>query len=297
LAENVTLIDAMAWIFRAYYSEPETLAPDGTPANASFGFLHFLLRTLARERPTHIAVAFDVGRKTFRNEIFPDYKANRSATPPDLLPQFAQCESLVDALGLARYQYENHEADDVLATLAASCRREGMEVTILSGDKDLAQLVDPGLRVMDPSRNRRFTIRTVKKHFGVEPWQMVDLLALTGDSSDNVPGVPGVGPKTATALLQAHGSFDEIYRSLDSLAELPIRGAKKLGARLAEHRELAETCRELVRLRSDLPLHAGPEDLRWPGADRPVCEELFGELGFENSISAVPRWRNQEGGR
>ena len=271
MAEPVILVDAMAWIFRAYYSEPETLTPDGRPAGASFGYLHFLLRTLTRERPSHVALAYDSGPKTFRNEIYPDYKANRGETPEDLIPQFAQCVALGEALGLASHSWDNHEADDVLATLATRCLNEGFEVTILSGDKDLAQLVRPGLRVMDPGRGRRFTVRTVKKHFGVEPEQMVDLLALTGDSSDNVPGVPGVGPKTATALLGAHGSLDRIYESLDSLAELPIRGASKLGARLAEHRELADTCRELVTLRRDLPLACEPEDLRWQGAHRESC--------------------------
>lgn len=290
----VFIIDAMAWIFRAYYSEAPLAAADGRPAHATFGFTHFLLRLLYREKPEHVAVVFDSGPKCFRNEIFADYKANRGETPPDLLPQFAQCERVVDALGLARFKLEDYEADDVIASLAVLARAAGHEVTILSGDKDLAQLVEDGVRVLDPSRNRRFTVRTVPKLFGVEPSQMVDLLAMCGDSSDNIPGIPGVGPKTATALLKALGSLDGIYASLDQIAVLPIRGARTLAARLSEHRELAETCRRLVTLRRDLDLQVAPDDLKWEGARRSVLEPLFEELGFRHSLSAVPAFADEE---
>lgn len=294
MSQPIFLIDAMAWIFRAFYSEDELHAPDGTPANASFGFLHFLLRFLYREKPERVAVVFDAGPKSFRNEIYPDYKANRGETPPELLPQFEQCERIVDALGLARFKVENHEADDIIATLATQARAEGLEVTILSGDKDLAQLVDEGCRVIDPSRSKRFTVRTVPKHFGVEPRQMVDYLAMCGDSSDNIPGIPGVGPKTASALLNELGSLDGIYASLDKVADLPIRGAKKLGAKLEEHRELAETCRELVSLRRDMDLNVNLNELGWKGAKRGDTESLFEQLGFQHSLTAVPAFADEE---
>ncbi len=294
MSQPIFLIDAMAWIFRAFYSEDELHAPDGTPTNASFGFLHFLLRFLYREKPERVAVVFDAGPKSFRNEIYPDYKANRGETPPELLPQFEHCERIVDALGLARFKVENHEADDIIATLATRARAEGLEVTILSGDKDLAQLVDEGTRVIDPSRSKRFTVRTVPKHFGVEPKQMVDYLAMCGDSSDNIPGIPGVGPKTASALLNELGSLDGIYASLDKVADLPIRGAKKLGAKLEEHRELAETCRELVALRCDMDLDATMDDLNWKGARRGDTESLFERLGFQHSLTAVPAFAEDD---
>jgi len=294
MPDTVFIIDAMAWIFRAFYSEDELHAPDGTPTNASFGFLHFLLRFLYRERPARVAVVFDSGPKSFRNDIFPDYKANRGETPPDLIPQFEHCERITEALGLARFKVDHHEADDIIATLATQARAEGCEVTILSGDKDLAQLVDEGTRVIDPSRNSRFTMRTVPTKFGVKPSQMIDYLAMCGDSSDNIPGIPGVGPKTACALLRELGSMDAIYASLDRVAGLPIRGAKTLGAKLSEHRELAETCRSLVALRRDMDLNVCMDDLNWTGARRGEVENLFADLGFEHSLSAVPAFADGE---
>jgi DNA polymerase I len=294
MTKQIYIIDAMAWIFRAFYSEDEIHAPDGSPTNASFGFLHFLLRFLYREKPESVAVVFDAGPKCFRNDIYPAYKANRGETPPELLPQFEQCERIVDALGLARFKENNFEADDIIATLATQARAAGVEVTILSGDKDLAQLVDEGTRVLDPSRSKRFTVRTVPKLFGVNPDQMVDYLAMCGDSSDNIPGIPGVGPKTASALLQGLGSMDGIYASLDKVADLPIRGARKLGAKLAEHRELAETCRSLVVLRRDMDLDKNLNDLKWTGARRGETESLFNELGFQHSLSAVPAFAEDD---
>ncbi len=295
MPDSVILIDSMAYIFRAYYSrsDGERRGPDGQATGASFGFLDFLLRLIARENPSHIAAVFDSGPRCFRNDIFPDYKANRDATPEDLLPQFAQCEALAAAIGLPVFKLDNHEADDLLATLAVSCCDEGREVKIISGDKDLAQLVNEKVSVHDPSRNRRFTIRTVPKHFGVRPEQMVDYLALTGDASDNVPGVRGVGPKTAGALLAAHADLDTVYGALDSIAELPIRGAKTLGAKLAEHRDSAYLSRELVTLKRDLPLDTGADDLLYTGADRDRCETLFGELGFTHILPFVQNWRDE----
>lgn len=291
MAETVTLVDAMAYIFRAYYSQAPRTAPGGQPTGASFGFLDFLLRLIVRESPSHLAVVFDSGPRSFRNALFPDYKANRGAAPEDLLPQFAQCEAISAALGLRVFKVADHEADDVLASLAAACRAAGSSVRIISGDKDLAQLVDEQVSVHDPARNKRFTPRTVPKQFGVAPGQMVDYLALTGDASDNVPGVRGVGPKGAAALLQALGSLDGIYAGLDQVPGLPIRGAKSLATRLAEHREAAYLSRELVALRRDLPLGVGPADLAYSGAERAACAALFAELGFAHLLAFVPRWR------
>lgn len=291
VAETVTLVDAMAYIFRAYYSQAPRSGASGQPTGASFGFLDFLLRLIVRENPSHLAVVFDSGPKSFRNTLFADYKANREAAPDDLLPQFAQCEALAGALGLRVFKVADHEADDVLASLAATCRTAGWAVRIISGDKDLAQLVDEQVSVHDPARNKRFTPRTVPKQFGVEPAQMVDYLALTGDASDNVPGVRGIGPKGAAALLQALGSLDGIYAGLDQVPALPIRGAKSLAARLTEHRAAAFLSRELVALRRDLPLGVGPADLAYAGAERERCATLFAELGFEHLLAFVPRWR------
>jgi DNA polymerase-1 len=291
MPETVTLVDAMAYIFRSYYAQAARTGPAGQPTGASFGFLDFLLRLIVRESPSHLAVVFDSGPKSFRNALFPDYKANREAAPDDLLPQFAQCEALAGALGLPVFKVADHEADDVLASLAALCRDAGCAVRIISGDKDLAQLVDEQVSVHDPARNKRFTPRTVPKQFGVAPAQMVDYLALTGDASDNVPGVRGVGPKTAAALLQALGSLDGVYAALEQVPALPIRGARTLASRLAEQREAAYLSQRLVTLRRDLPLGVAPGDLAYAGAPRDRCTSLFAELGFEHLLAFVPRWQ------
>jgi DNA polymerase-1 len=289
--DQVFIVDAMAYIFRAFYSQSSSgVSPDGVPTGASFGFLDFLIRLLSRDNPSHIAVAFDSGPKTFRNEIYPDYKANRDETPPDLLPQFEHCERLTRALGMPLFKIDNHEADDVIASLAELCREAGHPVTIISGDKDMAQLVTDQVKVMDPSRNRRFTMRTVPTRFGVRPDQMVDFLSLTGDASDNVPGVRGVGPKTACALLEALDSLDGIYANLSQVPELPIRGAKTLPEKLEAHRREAYLSKELVTLKRDLELGVAPGDLEYTGAERDECETLFAELGFTHILPFVAKW-------
>lgn len=288
---TVFLVDAMAYIFRAYYSRQEESNSQDPPTNASFGFLDFVLRLLERENPSHIGIVFDSGPKSFRNEIYPEYKINREETPRDLLPQFAQCESLIEALGIPGFKLENYEADDILATLSTRFHAAGHSVTIISGDKDFAQLVTDTLTVRDPARQRHLTPRSVKRRFGVTPEQMVDYLALTGDASDNIPGVRGVGPKTASALLQSLDSLDSIYDSLERVPELPIRGARNLAARLEEQRENAYLSRRLVVLRRDLPLDAELADLEYRGASRERCEALFTELGFMNFLPFVRKWQ------
>ncbi|MDP6419287.1 MAG: 5'-3' exonuclease H3TH domain-containing protein [Candidatus Krumholzibacteria bacterium] len=293
MAEHLLIIDAMAWIFRSYYSEDDFRTPEGFPANASFGFLHFLLRNLSREKPNHAAVVFDSGPRCFRKDIYPAYKANRSETPEDLLPQFEQCERVTDALGLPRFKVDNYEADDVIASLAKLARKDDFEITILSGDKDLAQLVEEGVRIIDPGRNRRFTTRTVKKRFGVEPPQLLDWMSLVGDSSDNVPGMPGVGPKTATALIEEFGGLDEIYASLERIETLEIRGARTLAPKLEKHRDKVEMAKRLIRLESDLPLGISTSKLQYHGAPEGECRRVFEDLGFEASLPAVPLWKKE----
>ncbi|MCP4547253.1 MAG: hypothetical protein GY835_12410 [bacterium] len=289
----VLLVDAMAYIFRAYYSSPESRTSDGRANNACFGFTDFLIRLINREEPSHMAVVFDSGPLTFRNEIYPDYKANRSETPADLVQQFEPCFELAQALGLRSVRLPNFEADDVLATLTEKCVAGERDVLIISGDKDLAQLVTDRVSVRDPGRNRRFTVRTVPKRFGVRPDQMVDYLALTGDASDNIPGVRGVGPKTAAPLLETLDSLDGIFANLERVGELPIRGAKSLAAKLEQGRSDAYLSQKLINLRRDLPLELDLHDLTWTGARRETCESLFADWGLSNMIPFVPRWREK----
>jgi DNA polymerase-1 len=290
MKSTVTLVDAMAWIFRYYYGQEEMSNPQGVHTHATFGFLHFLLRQMDQGEISHMAVVFDAEEKTFRSDIYPEYKANRGEPPEDLIPQFGQCELIVKALGLPLFKQAGYEADDLIASLTKICRSAEHHVRILTGDKDLTQLVSHGTTLYDPARRRSFTPNKVHERFGVNPEQMRDWLALCGDASDNIPGVPGVGPKTATGLLNGLDSLDGIYDNLEAVAELPLRGAKKLGAKLETYREVAYLAQQLVTLKDDVELDVRMEDLEYKGADKDACETLFEELGFEDSFDLIPRF-------
>jgi DNA polymerase-1 len=208
----VHLIDGHILVFRAYYSLPPMQAPDGTPTNAAYGFANSLIKYLADKRPTHVAVAFDYAMESFRNEIEPEYKANRGDTPEDLEPQFDLCARITEALGVPAFEQQDFEADDVIATLAAQLRRKRARVVVVTTDKDLAQLVRPDGTVWlhDPGRDEPRDAAAVRAKFGVEPEQIPDYLGLVGDSVDHLPGVPGVGPRTAAAALGAFGAIERI---------------------------------------------------------------------------------------
>ncbi len=217
---RVYLIDASIYIFRAYYSVPDDLQnSNGDAINALHGFAGFLAGFLEQVKPQHVAVAFDESlTSSFRNEIFPDYKANRESPPAELSKQFEFCRTLVQTLGLADFSSERFEADDLIGTLAARMRARGFAIVVMSADKDLAQLLEPGDMLWDYARNRRHQHADVQKWLGVEPHQVADWLALAGDAVDNIPGVPGIGPKTAAALLAAFGSLPEIYQQIEAVA-------------------------------------------------------------------------------
>jgi DNA polymerase-1 len=212
---RVYLIDASIYIFRAYYSVPDTLENDaGQLINALHGFAGFLAGFLDEARPEHLAVVFDESlTSSFRNEIYPPYKANRETPPEELKRQFAFCRRLVESLGLAAYSSDRYEADDLIGTLASRLRARDFSVVILSADKDLAQLLTPGDMLWDYSRKRRHHYEKVPDWLGVQAGQVADWLALTGDAVDNIPGIPGIGPKTAAALLAEFGSL-EIYTAV-----------------------------------------------------------------------------------
>ncbi len=250
------LIDASVYVFRAYYSIPDDmLDADGNPVNALYGFCRFLGDFLEQVRPEHVAIAFDESLTTsFRNEIYPDYKANRDPAPEDLQRQFGQCRRYVRALGIAEYGHERYEADDFIGTLVDLGRRRGLPSTIVSRDKDLAQLLTREDCFWDFAGKGKIPYDRVPEVFGVWPEQIADFLALAGDSVDNIPGVPGVGKKTATALLEFFGTLDAIYANLDRVHEVPVRGAKTLGAKLETHRDAAELARRLTGIALDAPV-------------------------------------------
>ena len=291
---TVYLIDASPYIFRAFYSIPNRMsAPDGMPTNAVYGYTEFLIQIIKRERPTHMAVAFDGSLTTsFRNEIFPAYKAQREAPPADLQAQVAACREVTAALGIPNFIDQRYEADDLLGTMTAQLREHGAKCVIVSNDKDFAQLVDNHTTLWDFARDQRFDPDRVRQKFNVSPGQIIDLFALMGDSVDNIPGVPGVGPKTASALLNHFGSLDRLFANLAEIAEMPIRGAASVAEKLRGNQELAYLSRRLVTIALDAPVQMTPAGLRYAGANAIAARELFGRLGFENIISRIPAWND-----
>lgn len=287
LADNaVYLIDSSVYIFRAWFSYPDDMRNrDGQPTNAVYGYTRFLVELLERHQPKYLSTCYDLALNTsLRNDIYPEYKANRDPAPPELEQQMAWCREISDALGITRYASTRYEADDLIGTLAHGLHKEGLPVVIISADKDLAQLLDAGDHLWDYARDRLENIEQVEERMGVPPSAVADLLALTGDKVDNIPGIPGVGPKTACALLRQFGSIDGIYAHLSQVPFCGIRGAKSVANKLVEHRELLNLSRELTGIFTDAPIDARPDDLLWQGVNVDALEDLMDRLGFGQGL-------------
>ncbi len=278
----IYLIDASVYVFRAYYSVPDDMVDvHGQPANAVYGFGRFLIDLLHSTTPTHVAVAFDESLATsFRNKIYPDYKANREAAPDELKRQFVYCRQFAAALGLRTLAHEEFEADDLIGTLAMRAREQGHNSVIVTRDKDLSQLVGPGDEFFDYAGRIRYSHDQIAGQFGARSQSIADYLALTGDSVDNIPGVPGVGKKTAGAIFERYRTLDEVYEHLDDLHTLPIRGAKTLAAKLAEHRAAAYLAQSLTRIHCEAPVDGSLTSLERAPVDEPALNDLFDDLGF-----------------
>jgi 5'-3' exonuclease len=278
----VHLVDASFFVFRAYYSIPDQMADgEGRPVNALYGFARFLSDLLERERPEYLAVAFDESLAgSFRSRIYPAYKAHREPPPPGLKEQFARCRELCRHLGAPEFGSHEYEADDIIGTLATRLRAQGFRATLVTRDKDLAQLVRQGDEFWDYMAAERFGYDDIPARFGVRPERIADFLALTGDAVDNIPGVPGVGRKTAAALLAAFESLDDLYGNLGRIASLGIRGGGGLAARLEEHRAVAYLARELTRIACDMPLAASPASVRRAPPDLDGLGAFYDRAGF-----------------
>jgi DNA polymerase-1 len=278
----VYLIDASVYIFRAWYSLPPDLADaEGRPTHALYGFARFLGDLLERRQPRYVAVAFDASHgRCFRNTLYPAYKANRDPAPPELARQFALCREFCRRLGVAEFADEHYEADDLIGTLAALCRAAGLPVTVVSRDKDLAQLIGPADVFWDYSDAAEYRYEQIAGRFGVLPERMADYLALRGDSTDNVPGVPGVGAKTAALLMSHCASLEELFERLEAMAELPLRGAASLPARLRTHRDAAYLARSLTRIVCNVPMQARHADLQRRTPDLARIAEFCDAQGF-----------------
>jgi len=253
------LVDASLYVFRAWHSMPDEFHDaDGWPTNAVHGFARFLLDLLERERPQHIAVAFDEALDScFRNALYPAYKANRDPAPPELRRQFAWCKALCQALGLRTLAHTDYEADDLIGSAVHRARSQGFRSVIVSADKDLSQLLHAGDEQYDFAKGQRWGADGVKARHGVHAHQIADYLALTGDAVDNIPGVTGIGPKSAAVLLAHFGTLDALLERIDEVPYLRLRGAATLAARLREQREHALLWRRLTTIALDAPLPEG----------------------------------------
>ncbi len=291
----VHLFDGHVYVFRAYYSLPPMQSDDGLPCNAAYGFANTLIRYAATEDPSHAGVCFDAAMTSFRNELEPGYKAQRGETPDDLEPQFDLCHEISVALGFATYELEDYEADDLLGTIAEGVVRRKARVRVLTTDKDLCQLVreDDRVVVHDLARENTWDADGVRRRFGVSPSQIPDYLGLVGDTIDNLPGVPGVGPKSAAAVLQVFSSIEEIPADFAKWPAVEIRGARRIAERIAEHRARALKTKSLATILRDVPgIEPGLRDLRYRGADRERAEELFERLGWNGIRDRIPKWQS-----
>jgi len=278
----VYLVDASVYLFRAWFSMPdEFVNRAGEPTNAVYGFSGFLCSLLEQTAAEHVAIAFDESlANSYRNEIYPEYKANRDPAPAELKRQFVWARAVAEAMGLQCYADGRYEADDLIGTLAEYWRARGHPICIVTADKDLAQLVGEGDHWWDFSRNQKLNARQLTQKFGVMPQQMADYLALTGDAVDNIPGVPGIGPKSAAALLGHFGDLDSLYQRLDEVPALAIRGAQSIHRKLAEHREAAHLARRLTVIETAVESALAAPDLARSAVDPDRLNLLFDELDF-----------------
>jgi DNA polymerase-1 len=285
-APHLTLIDGSGFIFRAYHRLPPLTDPEGTPVGAVFGFTSMLWNLIegARKSPEddYLAVILDAGKQSFRNEIYPDYKANRPEPPEDLVPQFPLIRDAVNALGVPCIEKPMYEADDLIASYAEAALAAGMTVTIVSSDKDLMQLIRSGLTLLDTMQNKRFADAEVLEKWGVPPNALAEVLALMGDSVDNVPGVPGIGPKTAADLVQQFGTVEGVLANLDSIKR------PKLRENLEAHAEAARMSRILVELKRDLPLEPALAALKLDHREDPEKLATFlAKHGFRTLLAKL----------
>ncbi|UVE45781.1 DNA polymerase I [Pseudomonas chlororaphis] len=286
----LVLVDGSSYLYRAFHALPPLTTSKGMPTGAVKGVLN-MLKSLRKQYPdSPFAVVFDAKGGTFRDDMYAQYKANRPSMPDDMRVQIEPLHASVIALGFPLLCVEGVEADDVIGTLARSSAAADRPVVISTGDKDMAQLVDGHITLVNTMSGSSMDVEGVKEKFGVAPEQIIDYLALMGDSSDNIPGVPGIGPKTASGLLVGvNGGLNELYAQLDIVPSLPIRGAKTLPAKLAEHKEMAFLSYQLATIKVDVPLDVGLDDLHLGEPDRDKLLELYSLLEFKSWLDELQR--------
>ena len=281
------LIDGSAYIFRAFYAIPAAKNSGGLPVNAVFGFTNLLLKLLKRHRPEYAVVALDAGRKTFRNQIFPGYKANRPTLPDSLLAQIPYFRRMLQGLNLALLEASGYEADDIIATLCDRLCQEQCRLVVVSSDKDLMQLVTDRISLLDSASERWIGVAEVERKFGVTPEKVVQVIGLMGDPVDNIPGVEGIGEKTAIALIRQFDTLENLFNRLDEVERVTLRGAARLRKMLEGGKEAAFLSRELATVKRDIPIAAGLQELKFTGFNHEKLRSLFVELEFTNLIALL----------
>ena len=287
--DHFYLIDGSGYIFRAYYALPPlSRKSDGLPTGAVSGFCSMLFKLLEDsksdqnlQKPTHFAVIFDSARKTFRNEIYSDYKANRSEAPDDLAPQFEYIRKSVVAFNLPSVDLPNYEADDLIATYVDQILKKGAKVTIVSSDKDLMQLYKKNVRIFDPMKNKFITEEDVFKKFGVDASKVIDVQSLAGDSSDNVPGVPGIGVKTAAELINKYGTLEKLLKSAHEIKQ------NKRRETLLENKDKALISKKLVTLDSKSPIKRELSEFEFKSIDKDKLYKFLREMEFNRLLSSA----------
>ncbi|AUR30112.1 DNA polymerase I [Morganella morganii] len=286
IADNpLILVDGSSYLYRAYHAFPPLTNSAGQPTGAMYGVLNMLRSLIMQYEPSHVAVVFDAKGKTFRDELFEAYKSHRPPMPDDLREQIAPLHDMVVAMGMPLLSVSGVEADDVIGTLAKQAAAEGRAVLISTGDKDMAQLVTPDITLINTMNNTILGPEEVETKYGVPPSLIIDYLALMGDSSDNIPGVPGVGEKTAQALLQGLGSLDDIYADLDKIAGLSFRGAKTLAPKMETNKEMAYLSYTLATIKTDVELDCTWDSLVLTEPDLDKLHALFTQYEFKRWIS------------
>jgi DNA polymerase-1 len=283
--KKLIVIDVSNFIFRAFFAIRPLHAPDGTPVNAVYGVLSMIHNMITKHKPTHVLIAKDTKEGSFRNEIYPEYKANRSEPPDELIPQFALVDELIRALGIPEIKMPRYEADDVIGSIAVQWKEEFDEILIASGDKDLMQFVDGPVKMLDTMKEKIYEREDVKDKMGVYPEQIVDYLAMIGDSSDNIPGVPGIGPKGAQNLLEEYGNLETILENVEHIKN------KRCKTALESNVDKALLSQELARIVTDLKLGLNAGDSSYQLRVDSEVEAFFEKVGFRSWLSKLASFK------
>ena len=284
---RLVLIDGSSYIYRAFFALPPSVNSAGSPTNATYGFLSFMMKLLKRHRPEYVAVVLDASRQTFRNHMFAEYKSNRRQAPASLLLQLPHIRRVLDALNVVALELEDYEADDLIGTLCATLCDENCDLIVVSSDKDLMQLVTNKVSLFDNVNERWIGPHEVMARFGVEPDRVPEVLGLMGDVVDNIPGVKGVGQKTAIALMQQFRDLEDLYANLDRLPQTNLRGVARLREALQDDKETAFLSRDLATIKKNVPIQIDLEQLRFNGPSRDKLRSLSAELGFNNLVKLL----------